>query len=209
MVEWRCIKSPSYRSAIGFGAGSVIGLLGMFLSPGTLPWNRIVLLVGFAISGAIGGASLGWGRKSRYFTLITAIGFGIGFLVLGFVIPYPFRYFEEPFPRQETNFGMLFSSLLLFALTYGPGFYIASAIGAAFIGVGLRLALIGAGGFSIGGVIGSALFVISYFFLSNLGPLMRIACFCVGIVVAYAIGGAYLGAAIGSFERENSGTGVS
>jgi len=196
MIRHICIKCPSCRSTIGFGVGSVIALLGVFLSSSTLAWDRSVLLIGFAVSGAIGGASLRWGRKGRSATLVTAIGFGIGFSILGFVTLYPFMYFEEPFPKGGISSGMLFSLLLFFALTYGLGFYIAGAIGAAFIGAGLRVALIGAGGFGIGGVIGGVLFVILYFFLGNLGPVARIVCVCIGIVIAYSIGGAYLGARV-------------
>jgi hypothetical protein len=202
------ISELARRGATGFGAGSVIALLVIFLSPNRFPWNLILQLIAFVISGAIGGASLAWGRKSRHATLLAAIGFGIGFSVLGFVVPYPLALLQEP-AREISGFRIFFVLLFFFALVYGLGFYIAGVIGAAFMRSGLRFALFGGEAFAIGGVIGSVLFVIPFFFLGHLWPFMKVVWSCIGILVAYSIGGAYLGASVGSLKKKNSGIGDS
>jgi hypothetical protein len=132
--------------------------------------------------------------------LRTAIGFGIGFLVLGFAIPLPLMYLERPFPGYESDLGMLFWWLCIFALVYGFGFYIAAVIGAAFISSDPILVLIGTGVFGIGGATTGILFVIVFLLLGPMWPVVKIVCFCIGIVVAYSIGGAYLGARVDSSD---------
>lgn len=195
------------RVAIAFVAGGIIALVGMILPPmmigvlgNFIPFIRPVLplstilgpLIGFFLSGAIGGASLRMGTK-------VVIGFGIGFLVAGLIVPLTLVSIQA-MSGKENPFGVL----LFFTLTFGLGFALAGAIGATFMGQGFRVIRTSAAGFGVGGTIGGSTAVLPFLImggeanyggLGQLGFLMLLAGILVGVLVPYFIGGAVLGKA--------------
>jgi hypothetical protein len=133
---------------------------------------------------------------------MTAIGFAIGFLVLVLVTSYTFPGIERP---HRKDVGIFFLGLLYCALNFGFGFALAGGIGAAFMRLGFRFALLGAEVFAIGGVIGSSFFWTLFLFLGDRWPVANSVGFCIGTLTAYSFGGGYLGAALDSLEKKKAG----
>jgi len=215
--------SPVTSSAFRFGAGGAIAVLVLaliFLLQSYLlqkggPVHQLVQtdpdrgkavhslinhfsfwgqLFGFAIGGALGGSSLGRGRKG-------IIGFGIGFLILGVVIPI------VSVAPQGMSGG--FGVLLIFPVGFAVGFGIAGAIGARISGLKGKSIFTGVRTFGIGGGLGGILSGFPFLFLggrglSDFGRFMLMLWVYVGIIAAYSIGGSLFKSAIVPLAEANS-----
>ena len=163
--------------AFGFGLGWAIGGALLVLEEPYL---------GFPISGAIGGASLGlalrgW-RKVGILALACAVGFGLGLLAAFFIV---LAVWEPPGHVEGLFLGA-----------------VGGALGGASLGLTFRswrkagfLTLAGALGFGIAGQVSWDLFRGSD--ASVVGAVSKVAIW--GLV-----GGAFLGAALGYLEKRNT-----
>jgi hypothetical protein len=185
------------RGAIGFGVGSFVAFL-LMLAPKMGPFGWFTgILMGFPLSGAIGGLSLAWPIRGDRNLLTIAFGYGIGFMIAGIVIPISLVAEEKPL-------SIYFLTIPFQAFGFAVGLGIAAAIGTAFIS--FRLALVAAIAFAIGGLI-SGIFLTPVSHLVQLLPAVPAASgghdylgvIFIELLVAYSLGGALLGAAMGYF----------
>jgi hypothetical protein len=152
------------RVTLGFAEGGLVPLAGlaitMFICPGAIrgivPQNHLFLILltitfvffGFPIGGAVGGASMKLGKKA-------AIGYGSGFLFPDLFVLSPIINLQGA-SGNENPFIMLPTFAALFAF----GFGMAGAVGAAFLGKGLRFFGASTAGFAVGGALGGAIIVL-------------------------------------------------
>ena len=159
------------KVCVAFAVGGVIGVLGIMLFPFSM--------ISYAIGGAISGASLGRGRRP-------AIGFALGFVFLGLIVPLMMMGF------QGLGSGSLkewLSVIIAWFLMYAIG----GGIGAAVSGLGWRMALAGTAAFGASGAIAGAAIMISFdIFTGALGPLA----FFGASVIPHVLGGALLAVAL-------------
>ena len=182
------------RGACGFGVGGVGGL---FLTASWFQWSGpwsgpsfavdvAALLLGYFLSGAIGGSSLGMGRR-------VSVGFGLGFAVLGLAVPFMTLALIG---IQAEGTGA-FWHVVVIAMTFAGAFAVAGGIGAAFIRQESSLAWTGAIGFGVGGAVGGGIIAAGLGLqLSRVIPhtdyWMLTGIFGLGWLIAYGIGGAQL-----------------
>jgi hypothetical protein len=183
------------RGAVGFGTGSVAAFLLMY-APKMLPFGWFTgPLLGFPLSGVIGGLALVWPIRGDCNPLTVAAGYGAGFTVAGVVLPISLV-------AESHGVSFWFITIPFHAIGFAIGLGIGAAIGTAFIS--FRLALIGAAAFAIGGLLGGTflmpLFALVQLFLTippSSGDAVFFAVIFFEIFLSYAIGGALLGAAMG------------
>lgn len=198
------VGGSALRGAIGFGLGAGIASLSVasivlfdfFAGIGHL--GQLSLLVaGSAMSGACGGAILGWKRNIPGSSVIAALGFGLGFTLPGWLFPLTLRGLHE-----VGFFGTPSERALYGALLWGGVLGLAGAIGAAplrsALGVTGRHALAftvlaGALAFGIGGAVGGTV-VLAYSLPSDSFHYWP---FFTALFIAYTIGGTLLGTAVG------------
>ena len=175
MWDMKIIGKLTIFGTLGFAVGWAIGGALLVLEEPFL---------GFPISGAIGGASLGFAlggwRKAGILALVCAIGFGVGSLAAFFIV---LAVWEPP--------------------GYVEGFFLGAvggAVGGASLGLAFMswgkaglLALAGAVGFGIAGQVSWDLFRGSD--QAVLGAVTKVAIWGV-------VGGAFLGATLGYLERK-------
>ncbi|MFQ5989279.1 MAG: hypothetical protein ACE5K9_05125 [Candidatus Methylomirabilales bacterium] len=192
------------RGAIGFGVGAGIASLcvaslvfsDLFAGIGYLG-ELSLLVAGSAMSGACGGAILGWKGNTPGSSVIAALGFAIGFALPGWLFPLTVRGLQDAEMLGSTSDPAL-SGALLWGVVLG----FAGAVGAAplrsvfsttsrhFL---LYSVLAGAIAFGGGGAAGGAV-AFSYSVPSDSFQYWP---FFTALFIAYTIGGMLLGAAVG------------
>lgn len=192
------------RGAIGFGLGAGIASLcvasivffDFFTGIGHLG-ELSLLAAGSAMSGACGGALLGWKRNIPGSSMIAAIGFGLGFILPGWLFPLTLRGLHD-----AGLFGTPSDRALYGALLWGAVLGLAGAIGAAPLRSAFRVTssrflvysvLAGAIAFGAGGAVGGAV----AFAYSLPSHSFHYWPFFSALLIAYTIGGTLLGAAVG------------
>ncbi len=196
----------SYRRRVvfGFGKGATVGLFGIIvlgpalgllvgLSPYrhlSMPIMAVFALVFLFLDGWVGGASLGMGRRA-------ALGYGIGFVPLGLLLPLALIA-PQAFPAREN----LLKLLPLVGITFGIGFVLAGVVGARIARLGPRVTKVSVLGFGIGGVIGGVLTMAPFVTLSSKGGvgiwgiIMVFWSVLLGVFIPHLIGGAVLGTVV-------------
>lgn len=192
------------RGTIGFGLGAGIASLSvasivffdLFTEIGH--WRELSLLVaGSAMSGACGGAVLGWKRGIPGSSVISAIGFAVGFALPGWLFPLTLRGLHD-----AGFFGSPSDRALYGALLWGTVLGLAGAIGAAPLRSAfgplsrhflLYSVLAGAIAFGVAGAAGGAV----AFAYSLPSHSFHYWPFFTALFMAYIMGGTLLGAAIG------------
>ncbi len=197
------------RGAIGFGVGAgiaslcVASLLFSDLFAGIGYLEELSLLVaGSAMSGACGGAVLGWKGNTAGSSVIAALGCAIGFALPGWLFPLTLRGLHDlelsGAPSDRALYGALLWAVVL-------GF--AGAIGAAPLRSVFSVTsrhflmysvLAGAIAFGVGGAAGGAV----AFAFSLPSDAFQYWPFFTALFMAYTIGGMLLGAAVG-FKTES------
>lgn len=192
------------RGAIGFGLGAgiaslwVASILFFDFSPGIgylgeLSW----LVAGFAMSGACGGAVLGWKSNTPGSSVIAAFGFAVGFALPGWLFPLTLRVLEDAAPL-----GSAFDRALYGSFLWAGVLGVAGAIGAAPLRSAFRVTsrhflkysvVAAAIAFGLGGAVGGAV-ALAYSLSSG---SFRYWPFFTALFIAYTIGGALLGTAVG------------
>ena len=159
------------KVGVAFAVGGVIGVLGIMLFPFST--------ISYAIGGGISGASLGRGWRP-------AIGFGLGVVFLGFIVPLMMVAFQGmgSNTRKDWEFGITAWSLM---------YAIGGGIGSAVSGLGWKIALIGPAAFGAAGAIAFAAIMISFDIFT--GALESLA-FFVAPVIPHVLGGALLAVAL-------------
>ncbi len=180
--------------AIRFILGGVIALLGLFLP---FPLGQVA----FFFSGVVGGASLKQGAR-------VAVGFGIGFLVVGLVVPIVLVSLQG-MSGEENAWGLL----LVFAISFGVSFGLAGGIGAAFIRLNFRLIRASLAGFTVGGSLGGVIAALPFLLMKGeanygglgaMGGSLLLAGIIVGVLVPYLVGGSVLGVAVGKAAMQGN-----
>ena len=204
MKKTGVINGFALRGAIGFGSGNLIAYLVIILA--VLLSLEAVLFLGFVIGGTIGGGFLCWGRKDIKSSLIVAIGFGLGFIIVSVIIP---------FSILSLNTAVSVTSVVWNAGSWGIAFGVAGAIGAIFFCLGVKeitdfysvvyIVITGAIGFCISGTIGGAIAFVLFDIMNTFIKLrMEIAfglAFFIGLLIAHVAGGALFGMGIDSTKK--------
>ena len=155
------------KVAGGFTLGGVAGVLGIWFLES---WGIPYIVLSFVIGGAIGGASLGRGRRP-------VIAFAFAYVILGFM------GFFLLIGLQGYSSGQWLSLITAWFVVYAIGGGIGSAAG----GLGWKAALAGMAAFGTGGAIAGHLTVT---FLS--GPAILLV-----VVIPHTVGGAILAIVLG------------
>ncbi len=174
-----CPGRMALRGALGFGLGSLLAFAPVYL-PLTGGLGQFVrLLIAYPLSGAVGGALLAGGLQGKPGKADAALGFGIGFLLAGAVMPAALLNPQDVVARPLYQAGV-------FAVGLGA----AGALGA--MCFGWRACVAAASAFAISGVAGGP--IAGSRFLGTPTILL-------GLFVSYALGGALLGAALACLPR--------
>jgi len=176
-------SNPSLYVAMGFGIGGVAHCL--FL----LPWKLVPSIMGMGIAGTIGGAILAHRSIRRRSATLIAIGYGLGFLIGGFISVSMLGLLLET--RGDSSF-----SFFYFYPWYMFGFCIAGATGAAFT----RPRLISVANSTICFLVGSAIGGIVVGVLLG-SPIEKPYIAAIGLFITYLVGGALTGA-VSEFSDE-------
>ncbi len=171
------------RGALGFGLGSLLAFATVYIPSAGGLGQFLRLLVAYPLSGAVGGAVLAGGLAGKPGRSNAALGFGIGFLLAGAVLPVALLGHEGPLARP-----------LYQAAVFAAGLGTAGALGA--MRFGWRACAAGATAFALGGAVGGP--IAGADALGTPGILL-------GLVISYALGGAFLGAAL-TFLGPGSGS---
>ena len=198
------IVGGALRGAIGFGLGagiaslSVASVVSFNLFGEIGHWGELWLLVaGSAMSGACGGAILGWKSGIPGSSAIAALGFAVGFALPGWLFPLTLRGLHD-----AGFFGSPSDRALYGALLWGTVLGLAGAIGAAPLRSAfgsmsrhflLYSVLAGTIAFGLAGAAGGAV-VFAYSLPSHSFHYWP---FFTALFMAYIIGGTLLGAAVG------------
>jgi hypothetical protein len=173
------------RGAIGFMLGCILMfLVGYFSNSPSLLFSGYALVV----VGAVGGIYLAWGQ---YSTLRAAIGFGIGFLIGGYISLVSFSFLFMMADGSPTLLEILLNYYLQFVL----GFTIAGAVSAGLTRSHLISVLASARAFAIGSAIGGAVIAPAPW-SDNTGLLVVL-----GILIIFLVGGVLSGLATTTLKK--------
>jgi hypothetical protein len=160
-----------------------------------------LLVAGSAVSGACGGAVLGWKGKGPGASVIAASGFALGFALPGWLFPLTLRGLQEAAFFASVSDRALYGAGLWGVVLGFAGAVGAAALRSAFGVTGRRFLiysmLAGAIAFGIGGAVGGAV-VLTFSVASH---SFRYWPFFSALFIAYTIGGTLLGAAVGFKAR--------
>ncbi|MFQ5539207.1 MAG: hypothetical protein ACE5FB_02315 [Candidatus Binatia bacterium] len=204
------VSGFAFRGAIGFGVGAgiaslcVASILYHDLSTGIGTLGELPLLVaGSAMSGACGGAALGWKRNIPGSSVIAALGFAVGFALPGWLFPLTLRGLQD-----AASFGSASDRAVYGAFLWGVVLGLAGAVGAAPLRSAFRATsrhfllysvLAGAIAFGLGGAAGGA---VAFAYSLSSGSFHYWP-FFTALFMAYIIGGTLFGAAVG-FKAKSS-----
>ena len=212
-ADIQCLVLPcgmtllSPRVGWRFALGGLLGLLVIFLFESRavalarqlLPpvgWldaavNLFVPAAGFFLSGALGGAALGHGKRAT-------IGFGLAFMLTSPIWVLTIIGIQAMGTNQS-----LFGEL---ALGFILGFGVAGAIGSAFLGRGIRMIIAGGAVFGLAAIAGAAVVALPFTLMGGginyggvgrpAGPWILRAAMLLGPLLTYFLGGALLGAQV-------------
>lgn len=180
------------KVCVAFGVGGVIPVLGFwsieFMGVYGRIWALGLLMISYAIGGAISGASLGRGRRP-------AIGFAVAYVFFGW---FPLLAFMA-LNGTSNNSQVFLASILFFSIGLG----VTGLLGSALSGLGSRMLLAGVAAFGVAGAIGGAVFASVVVFLVpedamgwSAGQFL-VGGFVVGVLIAHALSGVLFATALG------------
>ncbi len=171
-----------FVSLTGFLLGSMFLLLSLRIGPMFPLGGNTGLCIGYTLCGIIGGGILGSGMGKITSVVRGAVGFGVGFLVLSFVIPMMLMMVLNTRHMQDDIFYLIF--------ILGISFFIAGAIGPSMIKIpglgGLKRAVLGG---SIFGIVGVLISFLSLFFHSKYLVVIGLMYFSAPLLSGGILGG--------------------
>ncbi len=186
--RFRDILTRCIRVAAAFGVASMAAsgaILAMLYF--RLPLGGAGLIASFMLSGAIGGALWAASEKGWKPALREAVAFGVGFIIPGLLIPFSLISLAQVVD--------LFWAAISWGLSLGLGAGLAGLLlSRPSHGRGFALPL--AGAFAIGGATGGPL-AFALFGAAAKGPGTGLWAFPLGLLVAYALGGALFALTLG------------
>lgn len=198
------MRSPAHRATVAFARGGLVAIVALLAAgraggfgrdvPILAPLFHVLQLAlpvfGFALAGAIGGASLGAGRRATW-------GFAAGCFLAGMVL-------AAAWPQLSglTGHESLVSVLSFAVAAWTAAFGLAGLVGGAAL-PGRRTRLV-AGGFAAGGAAGAVLLILPVLLvpvgLRGWPPTAQLAVTVLssvaGLLAPFAIGGAAAGRAV-------------
>lgn len=181
----------SIRAAIGFGSGGIV----LCLLSSLMNWT--LLLLGVSLSGAIGGASLTYHKRGATSLASTAIGFGVGFAVGGFLFISSLVGLLFGVADAERFKSEIFIDFYIFFIF---GFTIAGFLSGAFIPPRSYSMVTYAISFAVASAIGGAL--IGY--LVSWNYRLEFLAIAPGLLLTYILGGALAGGFSKHGERDET-----